>query len=72
LFEKNVDLHVLEFVRQNLHKKTHQNVIKLWKENLKGLNLINANFLMQKILKDEEKNHHDERSVANFDTKVQA
>lgn len=31
LFEKCVDLHALEFVRQNIHKRTFPQVQKVWK-----------------------------------------
>ena len=47
---------------------------KIWKKKLgkkkNDLDLLNANFQMQKLLKNEEINKTDEKSILVYDTKI--
>ena len=65
-----MDLHVLEFIRQELHKKEAPLLIPITAGQNQHFSLIDANVVFQKILKREESQFQDEKSIIRLDTEI--
>lgn len=72
IFDPHVDLYTLEFIRQQLHRK-EQAVLPPITTNplqIQGYTLLDMNKTLQKILKVEEQNQLDEKTITILDTEV--
>ena len=65
VFDQNVDLYTLEYIRQEIQTKQNANLVNLLKQSEQ--NLIRANILLQKILKKENQQGVDEETISDLD-----
>lgn len=68
VFDQNVDLYTLEYIRQEIQTRQSPNLVNLLKQSEQDL--IRANILLQKILKKEEGQGLDEETISDLDYDV--